>query len=133
MLIRSALAFALAIVPFGLIGARAAETDQIAQASLVNRSAKAIRACLGEPARRIRVGDDSIWVYPIGATVGDGPTFLFLEDLNWLKSGEPCDVRIVFDRYRSLVVNYTLGNGAMLPLGQVCRFAVELCQQGAMR
>lgn len=131
--IRYALAFALAVASFGMTEARASETDQIAQASLVNRSAKAIRACLGEPARRIPVGDNSIWVYPIGATVGDGPTFLFLEDLNWLKGGQPCDVRIVFDRYRSLVVNTTLSNGAMLPLGQVCRFAAEPCQPGPLR
>jgi hypothetical protein len=107
--------------------AGAAETDQVAQSILINRSGKSIRACLGEPARRVPSGYDSIWVYPIGTLAGDGPTWFFTLDRNGWASAGACDVRLVVTRYGVLQVFYTTPGGGSLPLGQLCQFAVERC------
>ena len=119
---------AITAIAGGVIaGARAAETDQIAQSQLVGRSGKSIRACLGDPAKRIPVGDEAIWVYPIGTLYADGLFFLVPLDLNIFNSGGPCDVRLVLTRYGVNRVFYSLPDGTALPLGQFCQFPVEKC------
>jgi hypothetical protein len=120
----------LAVAALGFVAdARAAETDQIAQSTLIGRSARAIRACLGNPDKRIPVGDEAIWVYRIGALSADGAAWLIPLDLNFLRSGGACDVRIVVTPYGVNQVYYALPDGAGLPLGQLCRFPVELCDE----
>jgi hypothetical protein len=120
----------LALVPMvlGLVaGARAAEIDQIAQSQLIGRSGKSIRACLGKPAKRIPVGDEAIWVYPIGTLYADGLWFFVPLDLNVFRSGAPCEVRFVVNPYGVSQVYYALPGGAAMPLGQYCNFPVENC------
>ncbi len=110
-------------------GARAAETDQIAQRVLIGRSGKAIRACLGKPAKRVPVGDEVIWEYPIGILTADGPGWLIPLDLNFLHSGGTCEVRVVLNPYGVRRVYYAMPDGAQLPLGELCQFPVEPCAQ----
>lgn len=128
MRIKRCVRFALAATVLGLVaGAQAAEVDQIAQSQLIGRSGKSIRACLGEPAKRIRVGDEAIWVYPIGTVYADGLWFFVPLDLNLFRSGQPCEVRFVVNPYGVSQVYYALPGGAEMPLGQYCNFPVENC------
>lgn len=128
MRMKVSVGLALAALALGLAaGARAAEIDQIAQSQLIGRSGKSIRACLGEPTKRIRVGDEAIWVYPIGTLYADGMWFFVPLDLNILRSGGPCEVRFVVNPYGVNRVYYALPGGAALPLGQFCNFPVENC------
>ena len=55
-------------------GARGCEPDsvQLAEAYLFNQPAAKVRACFGEPDRRIPVGIEQIWVYRIGRLQVDG-------------------------------------------------------------
>ena len=48
------------------------EVDQIAQSRLIGLSQKKVLACLGEPARRVPVGTEQIWTYPIGQMLNEG-------------------------------------------------------------
>jgi hypothetical protein len=105
----------------------AAEVDQIAQSRLIGISGKALRACLGAPAKRRAVGMEAIWTYTVGALTADGPAFLFPLDLNTLGAGGACEVRFVVDRYGVSQIYYTLPGGAPLPLGQLCNFPVDAC------
>ena len=128
MRIMKGVGFALSAMVFGLVGgAQAAEIDQIAQSQLIGRSGKSIRACLGQPAKRIRVGDEAIWVYPIGTLYADGLWSFVPLDLNLFRSGQPCEVRFVVNPYGVSQVSYALPGGAELPLGQYCNFAVGNC------
>jgi len=120
--------FAMALAIFVAAGpVAAAEVDQIVQSQLIGISGKKLRACLGPPTQRRAVGFESIWTYSVGTLVGDGPTFLFTLDLNWLGAGGGCDVRFVLDRYGVSQVGYTLPGGAPLPLGKLCSFPIEAC------
>ena len=128
MRIKIGVGLALAAMALPLAGApRAAEVDQIAQSKLIGRSGKSIRACLGEPAKRVRVGDEAIWVYPIGTLFADGMWFFVPLDLNIFRGGGPCEVRMVVNPYGVSRVYYALPGGADLPLGQFCQFPVENC------
>ena len=128
MRMKVGIGLALAAVAIGLAaGARAAEIDQIAQSQLIGRSGKSIRACLGEPTKRIRVGDEAIWVYPIGTLYADGLWFFVPLDLNIFRSGAPCEVRLVVNPFGVSQVYYALPGGADLPLGQYCNFPVANC------
>ncbi len=122
----SPVATALALLFFSA-PAGAAEIDQIAQSQLIGISGKKLLACLGQPSQRRAVGYESIWTYPVGTLLGDGPVLLFTLDLNWIGAGGGCDVRFVLDRYGVSRVFYTLPGGAALPLGKYCSFPVEAC------
>ena len=105
------------------------EVDQIAQSRLIGLTQKKVLACLGEPARRVPVGTEQIWTYPIGQMLNEGG--LLALGLNEYSTPFPpsrdCHVNIVIDRYGVSQVHYSQPNGRALPLGQLCEFDVNRC------
>jgi hypothetical protein len=105
------------------------EVDQLAQHGMIGLSQTRILACLGEPAKRRRVGFEDVWTFPIGQMRNEGgPRAL---GLNKYSSPFPpsrlCNVIIVIDRYGVSQVRYAGPDDAELPLGQLCEFPVRNC------
>ncbi len=109
----------------------ACETDsgQLAEAYLFNRPAAKVRACFGEPDRRIPVGIEQIWVYKIGQLRVDGwvaaldpaerPTFS-------APSGD-CEARFTIDSHGVRGIAYTDARGTPIPQAERCEIAVRGC------
>lgn len=125
----SAIAGLLGLAALAAHGAESSETDQIAQHSMIGLSEKRVLACLGEPARRRKVGMEEVWTFPIGQMRTEGG--LLALGLNGYVSAfpasRPCQVKVVIDRYGVSQVFYADPDGDALPLGQQCLFPVEAC------
>jgi hypothetical protein len=121
--------FALLLALLAVSGCDRPEVDQIAQHSLIGMSKTKILACLGEPARRARVGFEEIWTFPIGAMRTEGGPFAL--GLNAYSApsnlSRLCNVKIVIDKYGVSQVAYSGPGDAALPLGQMCIFPVHNC------
>jgi hypothetical protein len=96
---------------------------------MIGLSKKHILACLGEPARRTRVGTEEVWTFPIGEMRTEGGLLALglNESVSAFPASRPCDVKIVIDRFGVNRLFYAGPDGAELPLGQQCRFAVDRC------
>ena len=100
-------------------------SDQIAQHAMIGLSARDIRACLGEPARRRGVDHGiALWTYEAGRLHGDGPGWAIGHNLN-VSAG--CAVRIALTNGRVSEVAYRQLDGRPLPLGQHCDFDALAC------
>ena len=108
----------------------AAEVDQVAQQAMIGLSKRAILACLGEPATRVRVGQGTqIWTYPNNWMRGYGPQWALglNPNLRPFAPFAPCEVKLVMTNARVSRIDYGAADGGSLPIGQECPFAVERC------
>ena len=127
---KSALTITAALALLAFVGAAtAAEVDQIAQQKMIGLSKKKIRACMGWPAHRVRIGSTDIWTYWTGSAEVEG---LFLAPgvngmASWFGHDRSCDVNVVMTNSRVSQVTYSAPDGGLLPLGELCNFAVENC------
>ena len=105
------------------------EVDQIAQQSMIGLAKKKILACMGAPAKRVRIGSTEIWTYPSGYLWTEGPAWAIGLNLGAPPFGPsgPCDVKVVMTNARVSQLTYSAADGGDLPLGQQCIFAVEEC------
>ena len=102
--------------------------DQIAQVAMIGLSRADIRACLGEPAMRSRVGQGTeIWSYPVGVTTTEAPPWAVGLDFGVALPPETCEAKLVMTNGRVSQVTYTLLDGRPLPLGRQCSFPVREC------
>ncbi len=99
------------------------EIDQVAQAKMIGLSKKQVRACLGAPDWRKRIGSTEIWSYGSGATTIEGQGFA--------TSGYPrhghCRVNIVLTNGAVSQINYAGLGGDTLDLGERCAFPAAAC------
>jgi hypothetical protein len=120
------------LVVLALLGcdAQRPEVDQIAQRSLIGLSKKKILACLGTPVKRIAIGLEEIWTFPIGEMRADAPPWALDPNLQVSPFGSTrrCDVKVVIDKFGVSQVYYSADDGGVMPLGQQCIFAVERCR-----
>ena len=107
------------------------EVDQIAQQSMIGLAKKKILACMGAPAKRVRIGSTEIWTYPSGYLWTEGPAWAIGLNLGAPPFGPRglCNVKVVTTNARVSQVIYSGPDGGDLPLGQQCIFAVENCVQ----
>jgi len=104
------------------------EVDQIAQVAMIGLSRTDIRACLGEPAARIHVGQGTqIWSYPIGVTTTGSPPWAVGLDFAAVEPRQTCDVTLVVTNGRVSQATYSLTDGRPVPLGRQCVFPVRRC------
>ena len=66
---------AIAFFAFTSCAGAEPEVDQLAQQKMIGLSKKKILACMGSPARRLRVGSTEILIYPSGNAVVEGGLF----------------------------------------------------------
>ncbi len=119
----AALAFATAA------GATPPESDQIAQQRMIGLSRQHVRACMGAPDRRARIGATEIWTYQSGSAVVDG---LFLSPgvngtASWFAHDPHCAVIVIMTNAAVSQIAYSAPDGGLLPLGEQGSFAVENC------
>jgi hypothetical protein len=116
----------------GCAAATEPEVDQIAQQKMIGLSKKKIVACLGAPAKRVRIGSTDIWTYPIGAAPFE--TLFFSPALSMAASGSgsgSCDVDVILTNGAVSQVVYRGADGGPLPLGRECLFQVQNCTEPA--
>jgi hypothetical protein len=121
--------FGMLLALLDVSGCERPEVDQIAQHSLIGMSKTKILACLGQPAKRVRVGFEDIWTFPIGEMRTEGGPFAL--GLNAYSAPSSlsrlCNVKIVIGNYGVSQVAYSGPDDAALPLGQMCIFPVRNC------
>jgi hypothetical protein len=128
--LRKSVAAAGLIALLTLGGCQPLEVDQVAQQSMIGLSKRHILSCLGEPAQRVRAGQDTeIWTYAGGQLRGYGPQWALLLNTNLPPFGGSgtCEVKLVMTNAKVSQVLYAAADGEALPLGQECLFPVESC------
>jgi hypothetical protein len=125
---------ALTILGAAMVFATAAyagppESDQIAQQRMIGLSRKHVRACMGAPDRRARIGSTDIWTYQSGSAEVDG---LFLSPgvngtASWFAHDPRCAVIVIMTNAAVSQIAYSAPDGGLLPLGEQCSFAVGNC------
>jgi hypothetical protein len=107
------------------------DSVQLAEAGLFNQPAAKLRACYGEPNRRIGVGIEQIWVYRIGHLHVDGwlPALGSDERPTFSAPTPDCDARFTVDRHGVRGIYYTDVDGAPIPQGESCEIGVRRCLQ----
>jgi hypothetical protein len=104
------------------------EADQIAQETMIGLAAADIRACMGEPAARRRIGQATeMWSYATGVTTTETPPWALGLDFSASAPPSRCDVRIVMTNGSASQVTYGLPSGRDLPSGRQCSFPVVAC------
>ncbi len=105
------------------------DSAQLAETGLFNQPAAKIRACFGEPDRRIAVGIEHIWVYRIGRLHVEGwlPTFGSDERPTFSAPTPDCEARFTIDRHGVRGIAYTDIDGKPIPQGETCEIAVRAC------
>ena len=105
------------------------ESDEIAQQRMIGLSRKHLRACMGLPDRRVRIGSTDIWTYRSGASEVDG--WLLSPGVNgtasWFAHDPRCAVIVIMTNAAVSQIAYSAPDGGLLPLGEECSFAVENC------
>jgi hypothetical protein len=87
------------------------EVDQLAQAGMINKPARVVRACLGRPDMARAIDGTQIWAYRVGTVRYDAS----------------CNVVVVLTQGRVSQVYYTGPAGDHLGIGERCEFAVQAC------
>lgn len=105
------------------------EVDQVAQQSMIGLSKRQALACMGSPARRDIIGSTQIWTYRSGVMRTNGAPWAIGLNLGAPPFGPQgaCQVRLVLTNAKVSQVTYAAADGADLPPGQQCVFAVENC------
>jgi hypothetical protein len=121
--------FGAAMVFATAAGASPPESDQIAQQRMIGLSRSHVRACLGAPNERARIGSTDIWAYRSGSAEVGG---LFLASgvngmASWFAHDPRCAVIVIMTNARVSQIVYSAPDGGPLPLGEQCAFAVENC------
>ncbi len=125
-----AIPLVLAFLALTVCEAQTLEVDQIAQQKMIGLSKKAIRACMGLPAKRVSISSTEIWTYATGK--GEVGGFFLASGANGMaRFGSPtdrfCNVNIVMTNAVVSQVTYSAPDGGELPLGEQCVFAVQNC------
>jgi hypothetical protein len=122
---------AVALVALSAGAGAAAEVDQIAQSRMIGLSAKKLRACLGEPASKLKIGATQIWTYAQGTVwVEGGPLSPGVNGLASLFGNDrQCNVNIVLTNAAVSQINYAAPDGGPLRLGEQCDFAASDCAE----
>jgi hypothetical protein len=110
-------------------GATPPESDQIAQQRMIGLSRQHVRACMGAPDHRARIGATDIWTYRSGNAEVDG---LFLSPgvngtASWFAHDPHCAVIVIMTNAAVSQIAYSAPDGGLLPLGEQCSFAVDNC------
>ena len=105
------------------------EVDQLAQQKMIGLSKHKILACLGVPAKRVRIGSTDIWTYPIGDAHVESPFPAPAIDMapSTSAASPTCNVNVVMTNGAVTQVVYHNADGGPLPLGRECLFAVQNC------
>lgn len=124
-------AAAVALMALAAGAGVAAEVDQIAQSRMIGLSAKKLRACLGTPASKLKVGSTQIWTYAQGTVwVEGGP---FSPGVNGMASlfgnDRACNVNVVLTNAAVSQINYAAPDGGPLRLGEQCLFPASDCAE----
>src|SRR3954447_18436693 len=109
------------------LGGCTPDDSQLAEAYLFNRPAAKIRACFGEPDRRIPVGIEQIWVYRIGRLHVEGWVAAFDADEHPTFSAPTpdCAARFTVDPHGVPGIAYTDIRGRPIPQAERCEIAVR--------
>jgi hypothetical protein len=128
-LTRISLTAAVALMALAAGAGEAAEIDQIAQARMIGLSMKRLRACLGEPASKLKVHATQIWTYTQGTVwVEGGPLSLGVNGMASLFGNDRvCNINIVLTNAAVSQINYAAPDGGPLRLGEQCDFPVSAC------
>ena len=112
-----------------MLGACETDSGQLAQAGLFNRPAAKLRACFGEPDRRIPVGIEQIWVYRLGRLKVEGwlPALGTDERPTFSAPKPDCEARFTVDSHGVRGIAYTDTAGHALPQGERCEIGVRRC------
>jgi len=102
------------------------EVDQLAQAGMINQSAKHVRACLGEPDAARAIGGTQIWTYWIGKVRYDAWPLPPPGSPDVVRHAS-CNVVVVLTIGRVSQVYYTGSEGDHLGIGERCEFPVRAC------
>ena len=83
---------------------------------MIGLSARTVRACLGQPAKKLVAGSTQVWIYPVGAVWVEGG--LFSPGVNGLASlfgnDVACNVQVVLTNAAVSEVNYSAPDGGPL-------------------
>jgi hypothetical protein len=106
-----------------------ADGAQLAETYVFNRPAAKLKACFGEPDRRIPVGVEQIWVYRIGRLRVEGwlPALGAAERPTLSAPDGDCEAQFTVDRHGVRGISYTTTAGLPLPQGEACEIAVRDC------
>jgi len=102
------------------------EVDQLAQASMINRPAKAVRACLGRPDAARAIGDTQLWTYFNGTIRSDAWPLSPPGSPDFVRHSV-CNVVVVLTEGRVSQVYYTGPADDPLGIGERCEFPVQAC------
>jgi hypothetical protein len=102
------------------------EVDQLAQAGMINKPARVVRACLGRPDATRAIDGTQIWTYWAG-TVRSDAWPLPPPGSPDLVRHTACNVVVVLTRARVSQVYYTGPAGDHLGVGERCEFPVSAC------
>jgi hypothetical protein len=105
------------------------DSGQLAEAYLFNQPTAKVRACFGEPDRRVPVGIEEIWIYRIGRLRVEGwlPALGSDERPTFSAPNGDCEARFTIDSHGLRGIRYTTTAGRSLPQGEACAIAVRRC------
>ena len=105
------------------------DDDQLAEAFLFNGPVATVRACFGEPDKRIPVGIEQIWVYRIGRLHVEGWVAAWgLDERPTFSAPTPdCEARFTIDSHGVRGIAYTDAAGRPIPQAERCQIAVRKC------
>jgi hypothetical protein len=102
------------------------EVDQLAQAGMINRPARAVRACLGRPNEARAIDGTQIWTYWIGTVRYDAWPLQPPGSPDFVRHSS-CNVVVVMTQGRVSQVYYTGPAGDHLGFGERCEFPAPAC------
>lgn len=102
------------------------EVDQLAQAGMINKSAKSVRACLGRPDLSRGTDGTQIWIYRSGTVRYDAWPLPPPGSPDFVRHAA-CNVAIVLTTGRVSQVYYTGPAGEPLGIGERCEFPAPAC------
>jgi hypothetical protein len=102
------------------------EVDQLAQAGMINKPARVVRACLGRPDMARAIDGTQIWTYRVGTVRYDAWPLPPPGSPDFVRHSS-CNVVVVLTQGRVSQVYYTGPAGDHLGIGERCEFAVQAC------
>ena len=105
------------------------DDEQLAATGLYNGPSKSVRACYGEPDKRIPVGVEQIWVYDVGRLHVEGwLAALGLSERPTFSAPTPdCQARFTIDSHGVRGIDYTDVLGHAIPQGETCDIGIRKC------
>ena len=114
------------------LGACGVDGAQLAETDLFNQPARRLHECFGEPAKRLRVGVEQVWIYDIGRLRAQGwVAALGLDERQTFSAPTPeCQARFTVDSHGVRGIAYTDAAGHALPQAETCDIPVRACLRG---